>query len=142
MMVGAIVELRIVAVLDRGTPNQECIAIKANDNADLGQYGLMLGVSGGEGKGAWPLRDNLLWFGDGWIKKDDWLFVHTGEGNPQTTPGTNGAETLHTIYWGRAHTIFHAVKIVPILFRVDAVNIGDPATPIQGPQRALPPAPA
>jgi hypothetical protein len=138
MMVATIEELTIMSVLDRGIPNRECIAIRANENVNLGQFGLMVGVYGGEGKGAWPLKDNLLWFGDGWIKKDDWLFVHTGSGHPQVTHGTNGAETLYSIYWGREHTVFHADKLVPILFRVDAVNVEDPPTAPEGTQRALP----
>jgi hypothetical protein len=127
-----------MAVLDRGTPNQECIALRVNENVNLGQFGLMLGVSGGEGKGAWPLKDNLLWFGDGWIKKDDWLFVYTGSGQPRSTPGTRETETFYSIYWGRPHTIFHAQKVVPILFRVDAVNVDDPPLTVEGAQRILP----
>lgn len=138
MIVGTIEELSIMAVLHRGEPNQECIAIKAEEDTNLGQYGLMIGVSGGVDKGAWPLKDNLLWFGDGWVKKDDWLFVYTGSGRPQATPGTNGAESLFSIYWGREHTIFHASKVVPILFRVDAVSVDDAAPAPSGSQRGLP----
>jgi hypothetical protein len=138
MMVATIQELTVMAVLHRGAPNQECIAIRSNDSVNLGQYGLMVGIYGGESKGAWPLKDNLLWFGDGWIKKDDWLFVYTGSGRADITPGTNGAESLYSIYWGRDHTIFHAKQVVPILFRVDAVALDDPPSPTEGPQRALP----
>lgn len=139
-MVGSIEQLSIMAVLDRGVPNEECIAVKANEDVNLGQYGLMLGVAGGEGKGAWPQKDNLLWFGDGWIKKDDWLFVYTGTGRAHSTKGTKESETFYSVYWGREHTIFHAIRVVPILFRVDAVVVGDPAPAPDGSQRTLPPA--
>lgn len=138
MMVGTIEELTIMAVLDRGVPNEECIAIVANENVNLGQYGLMLGIFGGQGKGAWPLKDNFLWFGDGWINKDDWLFVYTGSGQARSTPGPNAAETFYSIYWGRPNTIFHASKVVPILFRVDAVNVGNPEPAPDAGQRSLP----
>jgi hypothetical protein len=138
MIVGQIQELSIVAVLDRGAPNKECVAIRANEDVNLGQYGLMVGISEGEGRGARPIKDRLLWFGDVVIKKDDWLFIRTGEGRAEATLGKSGTETLYTVYWGRSHTVFHAGRVVPILFRVDAVNVDDPDQPVSGPQRALP----
>jgi hypothetical protein len=126
MMVATIEDLTIMAVLERGIPNKECVAIKANNNVNLGQYGLMLGISSGSGKGAWPIKDNLLWFGEGWLKTDDWLFIYTGPGRAHSNAAPNTTQTWHSIHWDRKQTIFHLPQIVPILFRVDAVSVDDP----------------
>lgn len=135
MMVGTIEELSIMAVLERGVPNKECIAIQANAIVNLGQYGLMLGISSGS-RGAWPIKDNLLWFGDGWIKKDDWLFVYTGPGRAESNSLPNSTETLYSIHWDRKQTIFHMREVVPILFRVDAVNVDNAPPALASPTGA------
>lgn len=122
MIVGDIIELTVAGVFDRGIPNQERIALIANETINLGQYGLMVGVRANEGT-AFPIRDNLLWFGDGVISKGDWLFVYTGPGEPRATTLPNTNERLISIHWGREHTILHNRDLVPILFRVDAVQV-------------------
>ena len=117
-----IVELSIFGVFDRGVPNKERIAVIANETINLGQYGIMIGLRA-QGDSAFPIRDNLLWFGDGVINKGDILYIYTGPGEPKTTYLPNNQEILYTIHWGRNTTILHNQDFVPILFRVDAVQI-------------------
>jgi hypothetical protein len=122
MIVGLIEEMTVFDVADRGVPNQERIVIRANGPVSLGRYGLMLGVKASFGS-AFPIRDNLLWFGDAALWEGDWLFVYTGPGESRVSqiPNTNGR--IVSVHWGRAQTILQNQALVPILFRLDAVQV-------------------
>lgn len=122
MIVNIVTEITVVGVFDRGIPNQERIVLRVNDTVNLGQYGLMVGVRGGNGA-AFPIRDNLLWFGDGFVNSGDWIFVYTGPGEPRATTLPNTQERLYSLHWGRTQTMLHHRDVVPILFRVDAVQV-------------------
>ena len=122
MIVSNLAELEVIAILERGVPNDECIAIRANERTNLGQYGVMLGFYS-QHNATLPFRDNLFWFGDGFIEKDDWVFIYTGIGEPRKSKTKNGANNIYTIFWGREKTVFANTNIVPLLFRVDAVDI-------------------
>jgi hypothetical protein len=122
MIASTIDELEIVGVYDHGVPNMERIAIMANTPIDLGNYGLMIGIRGDEGQ-AFPLRDNFLWFGNGWIQKGDWLFVYTASGEPRTMQLPNQKEKLYSIHWGKEKTVFQHKELMPILVRLDAIQI-------------------
>ncbi len=123
MIVQDITGLELIGVFDRGEPNKERIVFRASDHIDLGQFGIMLGISLAGGF-ARPIRDNLFWFGDGIINRDDWLFVYTSPGKPSSIPIPNTENMLHNIFWGRKAVILANTIIVPILFRVDAVIVG------------------
>ena len=128
MIVGPINELSVVDVYERGVPNAERIVIGVNEPVNMGQFGLLLGVRQQQGS-AYPLRDNFFWFGDGYVRKGDWILVYTGPGESRTTelPGTS--TKAYSLHWGREQTVLILQEIVPILFRLDAVNI--PAQPPQ-----------
>ena len=68
MIVSNLNELTIMAVLERGVPNEECIAIMANERINLGQHGIMLGLYA-QLNSAIPFKDHLFWFGDGFVEK-------------------------------------------------------------------------
>lgn len=122
MIVADITELSIATVLKRGVPNNECIAIQVNERVNLGQYGIMLGTSYRDNS-AIPFRDNLFWFGDAVVEAGDWVFIYTGAGKPTQTKAVNQINDVYSIFWGRLTTIFANTNVVPILFRIDAVNI-------------------
>lgn len=122
MIVETIAELVIVGVFERGVANEERIVLQANETINMGQYGMMLGVKGADGT-AFPIRDNLYWFGDGFVYKGDWIFLYTGPGEPKTSNLPNSNDKIYTLHWGRETTILRDENIVPILFKVDAVNI-------------------
>lgn len=124
MIVGLITELSIVGVFSRGTPNEERIVLRVNETLHLGQYGLMIGVRLGGGFAS-PIQDNLLWFGDGILNKGDWVFIYTGPGKARVTNLPNSQEKLYSIHWGRQATFLSNTDFVPILFRVDAVQVPD-----------------
>lgn len=122
MILQDIAELSVVGVYDRGVPNQERIVIHVKQTVNLGQYGIMLGIKGADGT-AFPIKDNLLWFGDGVVFEGDWLFIYTGPGQARSTKVPNTVETLYSIHWGRSTTILNATEFTPILFRIDAVQV-------------------
>ena len=122
MIVSDIYELTMLDVIDRNVPNKERIVLIANETIDLGQYGIMIGLKA-QGNSAIPIKDNMLWFGNGVINKGDFLFIYTGPGETRETPLPNILEKLYTIHWGRDRTIFYSPEFVPILFRVDAVRV-------------------
>lgn len=115
-------ELAIIGVFDRGIPNKERIVLCANESLELAPYGLMLGIRGSDGF-AVPIRDNLLWFGNGLINKGDWIFVYSGPGEPKVTEVPNNTEKMYSVHWGRKKVILSSSEVVPILFRMDAVRI-------------------
>ena len=122
MIVGDLTEMRIVDVFDRGEPNKECIAIQVNEALNIGKYGVMLGSSAGQAS-AVPFRDQLYWFGDGVIKSGDWIFLYTGAGEARQHLQENNVNHSYSIYWGRPTTLFAQSFVVPILFRIDAVDV-------------------
>lgn len=124
MIVDPITELGIVGVYDRGIANQERIVLYANETVNMGKYGVMIGVRA-VNRTAFPIRDNLLWFGDGVVSKGDWIFIYTGPGTPRQTTLPNSEERLITVHWGQKETILGNKELLPILFRVDAVLVAE-----------------
>lgn len=131
MIVTDLQELQIYPVADRGVPNRERIAIYIKETTNMGQYGVMVGYST-HVNGAVPYQDNLFWFGDGIVNAGDWLLLYTGKGTPKTEEWDATGGKLYSIHWGREATIFANTNIVPILFRVDAVDVATP--PVDLPQ--------
>lgn len=131
MIVSGITELTVSTVLDRGIPNKECIAIMANQTINLGQYGVMLGQYSGLNS-AVPFRDNLFWFGDAVVEAGDWIFIYTGLGSPTKSRSTDDKYDVYSTFWGRNSTMFANSNVVPMLFRIDAVNV--PTPPENSPQ--------
>lgn len=128
MIVNTITELSIVTVLERGVPNKESIAIQVLERINLGQYGIMLGTYAQSGM-ATPFRDNLFWFGDGVVESGDWIFVETGKGEPRQLKDAD-QHNIFTVFWNKPTTIFARSNIVPMLFRVDAVDVLEPPSDV------------
>jgi len=126
MIVNSMTEISLYGIFDRGKANQERIVIRANETTNAGRFGIMVGVyqaTTDEGGLATPIHDNLFWFGDGILNKDDWIVVYTGPGVPQHTKLSDSNEVAYVLHWGRTKTIFNTNLIVPILFSLDGVDI-------------------
>ncbi|MEW8026565.1 MAG: hypothetical protein AB2792_20690 [Candidatus Thiodiazotropha sp.] len=126
MIVAGLSELQLFSVADRGIPNSERIPIQVREHTDMGQFGLMVGVSSNNGF-AMPIRDNLFWFGDGTVNPGDWILVYTGNGAPQkldwhTPPGSK----LYVVHWGRDKTMFANSQVVPVLFKAGSILVDQP----------------
>jgi hypothetical protein len=125
MILQDIVEIELVGTFDRGVANKERIVFRACEDVALGQFGIILGINLSNGV-ARPIRDNFFWFGDGTVRKDDWICVFTGAGRPSATdvPGTENK--MFSVFWGRKAVVLTSTMIVPILFRFDAVFVEQP----------------
>ena len=132
-----IFELTVAGVFGRGTPNEERIVLTVNETVNMAQFGLLLGIRLEEGTAA-PIRDNFFWFGEGWVRRGDWIFVYTGPGGALSQELPGGSQKLYTLHWGRDKTILNHPDLVPILFRLDAVTIPaeTPKIPITFEQKA------
>ncbi len=122
MLVGDISELKIAGVYDRGVPNLERIVLMTYEQLNIGQYGLMLGIRQ-QGRQVLPIGDNLYWFGDGVVSKGDWVNIYTGPGEHRAADVPNSTQKIYTVHWGRRETILNSPEVVPILFRVNAVDV-------------------
>ena len=125
-------ELSISRVFERGIPNKECVAISVNQNTNMGQYGLMLGIAETQ-QTAIPLHHQLYWFGDGLVQRGDWIFLYTGAGTPQTRVlVVGGIAKSYTCFWGKPSTAFANSQVVPILFKIGALDVhAQPADKLQ-----------
>ena len=124
MIVQSIHEMSIVDVFKRGMPNEEYVCVQVNKDVQMGQFGVMVGSSVGSG-GALPVKDRMYWFGNGIAKRGDWIFLFTGSGTPKCIDNENGEGRSYSLFWGRGTTLFAGSGIVPVLFKVGAVDIGN-----------------
>jgi len=131
MIVTDLLEMQIHPVADRGVPNRERIAVYVKETTNMGQYGVMVGYST-SGNAAIPYQDKLFWFGDGIVNAGEWILLYTGKGTAKTEEWEVTGGKVYSIHWGRSTTMFANTNIVPILFRVDAVNVALP--PLNLPQ--------
>jgi hypothetical protein len=116
-----IAELDLIAVYDPGIPNKERILLEAKTQVNLAQY--ILGIHWQSSSGlATPLND-YVWLGDQVVSPPTRLFIYTGIGTQQFGQFPDGIPYL-TIHMGRTSTIFNRLEIVPVLLRIDALNIG------------------
>ena len=122
MIVASITELSIVGVFDRGAANNERIVIRANNQTDMGQFGLVLGIRT-ENNAAAPINDCFFWFGNGFVQPGDLIFVYTGPGSPVTSSLPDGRTKTYSMHWGRETTVLQNLEVVPMLLRTDAVNV-------------------
>ena len=124
MIVAPIDELTLYPVEDRGKPNLERIPIFVNNTLNAGCYGIMVGHTASD-ETVNPYQDNLFWFGDGVLNAGDWIFLYTGKGEPKSNDLPQSPNVkLYSVHWGRGQTMFANSNIVPVLFRVDAVEVG------------------
>ncbi|TMU22858.1 hypothetical protein E0L35_15445 [Halomonas sp. ATBC28] len=124
MIFSGLSQLVLYPVVNRGIPNAERIPIYVQEPTNIGQFGVMAGPSEQDGF-AKPFKDNLYWFSDGWVKSGDWIFLYTGSGAPKTEDIIGSKESkIYTVHWGKTQTMFANSTIVPIVFRIDAVQVG------------------
>lgn len=123
MILDELPEIKIMAVLDRGVPNRECIALRVERSINMAQYGMLLGISLYTNGLATPIRDNFFWFGEGLMNVGDWVFIYTGSGENTFNPSSDNTHMNYTLYWNRPVTVLHNSNVVPMVFRMDAVQV-------------------
>lgn len=126
--------LQIMDVQNHGVPNQERIAIYAHKFCNLADYCLILTLPTPEG-GIVPVKDHMLWFGQGYVSTGDWIFVYTAVGsttilpNPAPQPAGSVPRRFINIHWGKHHTIFQNRALSPMLIEIGATGVLLPQAP-------------
>jgi len=113
--------LTIFDVLDPGQPNLERVAIYVTEECDLGNYCLGLAHRNFDGTST-PVRDQVFWFGSGYVQAEDWIFVYTAAGTLHIEKNPSGNSHFH-VHWGKDHTIFQNRALVPMLIEINATAI-------------------
>ena len=128
MILPTIHELTVVGVADAGVPNRERIVLRPTQAVDLAEFGLFIGIKTTLDM-VTPAPDLFFWFGELTVHPPAWIVIYTGSGQYQQSivPGTT--DTAHTYHWGRPHTLFHTPEVVPVLFRLGGIEIGDSPWP-------------
>lgn len=145
MSIGFVEELRLVDVLDHGKPNFERVAIYVEKPCQLAEYCLFLTVSMSSEPVA-PIRDHMLWFGNGSVNPGDWIFVYTASGTTTITDNPHAhfvgpTPKIISIHWGKEHTVFQNRAVNPVLVKIGAVAAMTPPAPayqgnaLAGPRR-------
>ena len=106
--------LKIMDVINRGIPNQERVPIFVNRETDLERFWLGIGIRQPDNR-IYPINDNLMWLGNGFVTPGDWLFVYTGKGSPQTNKIPNQPNKIFSMHWGRDQTLFLSPEVSPYL---------------------------
>ncbi|MHC8330224.1 hypothetical protein [Pseudomonas sp. LB1P83] len=133
-MIKPIETLQIVDVQNPGIPNQERIAIYVHKFCNLAEYCLILTLPTPEG-GSVPVKDHMLWFGQGMVQPGDWIFVYTAVGSttilPNPAPQLPGAvpRRFINLHWGKNHTIFQNRALSPMLIEIGGTGILIPPAP-------------
>ncbi|WP_339433553.1 hypothetical protein [Pseudomonas sp. EA_65y_Pfl2_P78] len=126
--------LQIVDVQNHGIPNNERIAIYVHKPCNLAEYCLILTLPTPEG-GTVPVKDHMLWFGQGWVQPGDWIFVYTAVGsttitpNPAPQPPEVAPRRFINIHWGKNHTIFQNRALSPMLIEIGGTGVLPPPEP-------------
>jgi len=134
MIFDSINSLYIHNVMDHGVANLERITIYVKEACDLGEYCLFLGMPTVDGSTT-PLKDNMLWFGNGFVNPGDWIFVYTASGTTTIHPnglpsaGSSIQPRLISLHWGKDHTIFQNRALVPMLIRMSGLSMPAPPEP-------------
>lgn len=133
MTIGLIEALKLADVLDHGKPNLERVAIYVQHPCDLSEYCLFLTMPEANSPVA-PVRDHMLWFGNGFVNTGDWIFVYTASGSTTITPGVLKAGAsiqprIINIHWGKDHTVFQNRAVSPLLVKIGALAALAPPPP-------------
>ena len=124
-------DINIVNVYERGVPNKERSLFKTDTLLNLGEYGVMIGLLQKNGL-ALPYHDNLYPFKDVNLPPNSWIFLYTGPGTDYNGKMPHDNSPFHVFHWGKPTTVFAHSLIIPVLFRIGAVQLG--SFPINLPQ--------
>lgn len=123
MIIPPVTELSLVGVSEPGVANHERIVLRPTEPTNLAQFGIFVGYKNPNGP-ITPLIDNFFWFGELVVEPPSWIVVYTGPGQYQQSTIQGTGHLVHSLHWGRPVTLFNHPSFVPVLFRMDAILIG------------------
>lgn len=109
--------IKIVAIRDKGIVDKERIVLKALSNLDLGYFMIFLtsklGDTTFEGS-----PDKVFWFPDKEIKKDDFVILYTKSGRSTEIINKNGTKS-HFFYWELNPPIFNKPNKIAVVIEAN-----------------------
>jgi hypothetical protein len=117
-------ELSMLGVYDAGIPNQERILLRPTEQVNLAQFGVLVGVRIASGD-IIPLQDNFYWFGEIQIPSPSWIVLATGKGDASVTNHPKTGHPVFWFFWGKSATIFNGPIIMPIVFQIGSILLGN-----------------
>ena len=127
------IELTFHGVFDAGVPNRERLVLQPNVSVNMAQFGILVGWKNPNGH-VTPIWDNFFWFGEAIISPPMWIVVMTRGGQFEATKHPTTGEPMHVCFWGRKQTVFENPNVVPVLFQIGTLQIGNKALPQALPQ--------
>ena len=127
--------LQIIGVRDAGEPNKERVVIRALEACDTENYFVGLAIKGQRGR-YFPLNDNFFWFGNGFLRPGDWVFLYTGGGESRVHEVPNQPSRIYTVHWNRPNVLFASGEVVPYTGYMDDLDFADEDDPPEVNQRA------
>jgi len=91
--------LKIIAVVNGKTPDQEYVRIKAEEDVNAKGYAVVDRTFNTDGSLSNEFR-HIYVFHKFSVKKGDWIRLHTGKGNYNTSTNDDKTVITHHVYWG------------------------------------------
>lgn len=126
-------ELKFFGVFNSGVPNQERLVFQVTERVNLAQFGIFVCLRNANGTAS-PILDNLFWFGEMHVSPPTWIVVMTCPGVYESTFHPNTKEPMQVFFWGRKKTVFENSNIVPVVFQMSSVLIGNRNENLQQPK--------
>jgi hypothetical protein len=101
----------------------ERVVLRPSDTINTAAYGVMIGIRQPTGH-VIPLRDSFFWFGEVRIGPPSWILLFTRPGQYGVTKHVDG-NPVHSFFWQRQQTVFTSESIVPVVFEIGSLAIGD-----------------
>lgn len=120
-----VTEIQLHGPFSTGVVNEERIVLRPQMALQLGYFGVALGFHAAGTRAAAPIRDCVFWFGEANASPADWVHLYTGPGKNYVGKMPDGSRAL-VYYWHRVTTVFNNPGVVPMVFRLGAVLVGEP----------------
>lgn len=112
--------IEIVQIVDRGTPNNERVHLRVLAPTDL-QYYLVADTTYTASNAISNKVRNTFWFPPHPVRAGDNVVLITGVGTPQQRPNAYGG-TDHFFYWNLQRTVWNNTVDCAVLFEITTWN--------------------
>jgi hypothetical protein len=114
-------EIDVLGVANRGTPNKERILAKARVSLELQEFLLLAGILQPD-KTVSIIRNILFAFDQLTVPAGSWIVIYTGPGKSEVSRLATTLEPAYVFHWGFSEVLFTRPDIVPVFFRVNAID--------------------
>lgn len=117
-------ELSLLGIYETGIPGKERIVLRPTESVNLAQFGILVGQKLPNDH-VTPFNDCFFWFSELVIPTPSWIVVFTGQGKFEISKHPQNGQPVYIFFWGRKETIFHQPQVVPVIFQLSSVLVGN-----------------